>query len=116
MGRAWANAYDRVVSPDFMRRTPPPETAHSYLVAPLSLSHWNAGVAPAMMPLGDTGLGGRMMNLLLLLQAPVEPAALARTLHVRSTFAGREFRRWRDVPWWPLKKRSSLFPWKICRS
>ena len=72
-------------------------------MAPLSLFQRNVGVALAMVPLGDLGVGGEMMKVISLLHAPVEPAVLARTLHVRLTFAGSDFMRWREVPWWPLK-------------
>ena len=102
-----------MVSPVFVRCTPPPEIEHSYQAAPRSASHWNTGAALAIVPTGNSGLGGEMMNFMPLLQAPVEPEALARTLHVRSTFAGSAFMRWREVPRWPLKKRRTLFPRKI---
>jgi hypothetical protein len=92
---------------------PLPETEHSYLVAPRSFSHWNAGVGFVMVPLGDVCPGGEITNPMPLLQGPVAPLALARTLHMRSTAAGSAFMRWREAPRLPLKKRHTLPPRRI---
>ena len=116
MGNARPNVHDGAVSPAFVRCTPLPETEQSYLVAPFRSFHRNAGVALTIVLLGDVGTGGEMMNFMPLLQAPVEPAVLARTLHVSQTFAGRASLTWRDVPWWPSKKRLSLVPCRIWMS